>query len=261
MQFVAMVFKLNCFTRQPRLTVGYGVYAHAAIMHAISREDAIAGQILHDMHRNKCLSASLVTGTSNETLLRLSFMSSVGLQYASTLVNALSNSPQLRLGEHIVEITAIDLTDPIWSGVSTWADLTTTTAARKLRFTFVTPTAITKLDRTGQRFMALCPDPLDLFMGLTRRWQAMDGPTLPVSLKDYLREGGCVMSNYQLSTTEFHTTERTQLGFVGNVVYECRIEEAEHIAALQALTRLAFFTGAGYQTARGMGTVRTSVTK
>jgi CRISPR/Cas system endoribonuclease Cas6 (RAMP superfamily) len=68
-----------------------------------------------------------------------------------------------------------------------------------------------------------------------------------------------VVANYRLRTVEFRTQERTQIGFVGWAVYECRKLEAAHVSALNALARLAFFTGVGYQTARGMGAVKTTL--
>ncbi len=65
-----------------------------------------------------------------------------------------------------------------------------------------------------------------------------------------------MVSRHKLRTVQFRTKERTQIGFVGQVVYECRKKEVECVAALNSLAQLAHFTGVGYQTARGMGAVQ-----
>jgi CRISPR-associated endoribonuclease Cas6 len=118
--------------------------------------------------------------------------------------------------------------------------------------------------------MSLFPAPLDVFSGLSRRWQSLEGPALPDGLEHFLQVGGCVVSRYGLRSVEFRTSERTQIGFTGWVIYRVAYRspqtspndnEATHIAALNALGRLAFFTGVGYQTARGMGATKVMVSE
>jgi CRISPR-associated endoribonuclease Cas6 len=175
-------------------------------------------------------------------------------------MNALSAHPTLRLGKTVCDLGSVDLTGSEWTGVSTWADLAPPTTGRHIHFTFATPTAINKRgDNPGDRFTSLYPEPLDLFSGLARRWQALEGPVLPDDLEHFVGAGGCVVADYRLHTVGFRTQERKQKGFMGWVVYECRKDDAMHIAALNALARLAFFTGVGYQTARGMGVARATI--
>lgn len=266
MYFMAMMVHLHPHDDRA-LTISDSAHAQAAILHAISAEQPEQGRSLHDMQRNKLMALSILPGPDQSTRLRLTFMAQDGLAYAQTLINALATCPTLRLGHILCDVGSVDLGGSDWSGVSTWADLTTAANGRHLHFTFATPTAITKRDDRGGRFAALYPEPLDLFAGLSRRWQALalgtcpewENLCLPDDLGHFLRTGGCVVANYHLRTVAFHTSERTQIGFTGWVVYECRRDESACVAALKALTRLAFFTGVGYQTARGMGAAKTAI--
>lgn len=259
MYFVAMTLPLQPRTHCAPLTVADGVYAHAAIHHSISDVDPDLGRALHDMRRHKRITVAIMGNSRKAAALRLTFMASDGLAYANALVNALSARPVLRLGQTVCDVGPADLTNPDWSGVGTWADLTPGPPERHIRFTFATPAAITKRGENGDRFTALYPEPGDLFAGLARRWESLNGPALPDNLDQFVQGGGCVVSGYRLRTVQFHTPERTQIGFTGWVVYECRKDSVEQVTALNALARLAFFTGVGYQTARGMGAVQVKV--
>jgi CRISPR-associated endoribonuclease Cas6 len=213
---------------------------------------------------------AIIESDQRVTTLRLTFAHQDGLAYAETLVNALSARPLLRIGPTLCEVQAVDLAGSEWTGISSWADLTSGTKGHTIRLEFATPTAITKRDGNGGRFMSLFPAPLDVFSGLSRRWLALDGPALPDDLERFLQAGGCVVSGYGLRSVEFRTLERTQIGFTGWVIYRIAYRspqtslnenEARHIAALNALGRLAFFTGVGYQTTRGMGATKVMVSE
>ncbi|MBU0492757.1 MAG: CRISPR system precrRNA processing endoribonuclease RAMP protein Cas6 [Chloroflexi bacterium] len=258
MYFVAMTLPLRPQTPRASLKITDGVYAHAAVHHAISAVDADLGRALHDMHRHKRMSVALV-GPGQTTRLRLTFMAPDGLRYANALVNALSARPALCLGQTLCDVGPADLTSSDWAGVGTWADLMPESVGRHMRLAFLTPTAITKRDAQGGRFTALYPEPSAVFAGLARRWQSLAGPELPADLEQFVHGGGCVIAGHRLRTVQFRTTERTQIGFTGWTVYECRQDSAAHAAALNALVRLAFFAGIGYQTARGMGAVQVRI--
>lgn len=104
-------------------------------------------------------------------------------------------------------------------------------------------------------FSWLFPTPIDLFSGLKKRWELLGGPSLPDRLINYIEGGGCLVSRYDLQTIESLLQERTQIGFVGSLVIETSPAESDCASALVMLGKLAFFTGLGYQTARGMGCV------
>ena len=176
-----------------------------------------------------------------------------GLQ---ALVSALSKEPIIRLGRRNCRIDQVTTSGNDLSSVQTWADITAPTSCPYISFEFRTPTAITIRDDQDRRFVALFPDPYAMFSGLVRRWNNLSGPPLPETLDVYLKTGGCVVSSYESKTVKFDTKNRTQIGFIGRFIYECRKFEKEHVHAVNNLARLAFFTGVGYQTARGMGSVK-----
>ncbi|MDP9310604.1 MAG: CRISPR system precrRNA processing endoribonuclease RAMP protein Cas6 [Chloroflexota bacterium] len=243
------------------MSVSSAVYAHAAILSLIHDTQPEWGRKLHDMGRNKQMTLALLPLSGQAMLLRLTFIAGEGLSYATTIVNALSAKPRLRLGAVVYAVDEIALTGSPWTRISTWADLLDPSPHRSMRIEFVTPSAITKKDDRARRFTSLYPEPRDVFAGLARRWQALDGPPLPPDLPDFVQRGGCVVANHNLHTVEFYTAERTQIGFVGHVVYECRQAEQEYVLAVNALGRFAFFAGVGYQTMRGMGAVCISLNR
>lgn len=259
MYFVALTVRMRAKGSSRSIDFTSGVYAHAAVLSAITAADAEAGKMLHDMQTQKHVTIAVVSSDQHSATLRLTFMSVDGLRYATLLMSALATQPEMRFGAAHYVIETVSLDDPKWSGVATWADLTAGLAGRYMHFTFESPTAIAKCDGRGKRLMILYPAPSDLFAGLTRRWRALGGPDLPIDLPEFVQSSGCVISSYNLKTLKFATAERTQIGFVGQVVYECRRTDLTCISALNALARLSFYAGVGYQTARGMGSTRITI--
>ena len=258
MYFIALALHLRWQDGREYLGPSDGPYAHAAVMQAISAADASLGQKLHDMPRSKHITIAIVESLRRRALLRLTFMAEDGLASANALCNVLSQCPHLRLGDITCAIEAVDMGDRMGPSISTWADLNSGNAARHVAMSFITPTAFTKDGLAGKRFMALFPDPRDVFGSLARRWRALEGPVLPDGLEHFLQGGGCVIAGHTLHTVTFKTSERTQVGFVGEAQYEHLLPSDPCAAAINALARLAVFSGVGYQTARGMGAVRVS---
>ncbi len=259
MQFVAMTVALKPVGRPVGVSAKDAEFAHAAVFHLLSTADAEASRNLHDLKRNKQLTISFVGSDQTQPLLRLTFMAKEGLSCANTLISALANDSNLRLGSAVFAVGEVELMNSPWVGISTWDDLLAGTPDASLRLRFMTPTAITKCSADGLRFMSLYPEPRDVFNGLIRRWKGLGGPELPADLSDFVASGSCFVANHALQTIEFRTSERVQIGFIGHVVYQCRHATQTHLAALNALARLAFFSGVGYQTARGMGAVLTEI--
>ena len=234
-----------------------GVHAYAAVLQKITSVNPVTGRSLHDMERNKRLTVAIHQSTDVEAILRVTFMEKAGDEYLLPLITELFNEPDLQIGNK--DCTVVDATphsiNPLWYGINTWNDLTDERIGKYLCMQFVTPTAITKRDDQNLRFMSLFPNPVDIYSGLVRRWQGLGGPDIPDTLRDYLITGGCVVSCFELQTVKFVVKERTQIGFKGWITYECRKQDKQHNLALNSLTRLALFTGIGYQTARGMGAV------
>lgn len=261
MHFLEVEFQLTYESLKRPLSYHEGNYAHAAVLSAISKEDPALGARLHNTQRNKHITIALFGLRNNTSLLRLTFLGDEGLACAEAFMKAVFRDNTLRLGAITCNVQLADKGPGAASAMATytWADIVAQEPRARMRIDFVTPTAITKQDIEGRRFTALLPEPADVFGGLERRWQGLQGPSLPEGLGRSLKGGGCVLSRYDLHSVEFQTPERTQIGFMGQAVYECRPGHREAALALNSLARLARFSGIGYQTARGMGAVQVSV--
>lgn len=257
MYFIALTFRMQMVEGVMPAELQSGVYAHAAVMRAITNCNEEFGRHFHGLGSQRLFTAAIVERNQKDALFRLTFMSEHGLEAANAAVTGFSNCPIVRLGTSSHHITDVCLAGSSWSGVSTWADLMSVRPGLRFHFTFQTPTAFTKDNGNGRRFCTLYPEPNDLFRGLARRWRELGGPHLPESLGDYLHRGGCVVASHQLRTETAKLKERVQVGFRGTATYECLDRDPVHVAALSQLTRFAFFSGVGYQTARGMGAVKT----
>lgn len=258
MYFVALTVILQPRDRR-RLSVADGVYAHAAVFNAITRLDQGIGEALHEMNRHKRIALALID-LQHQTALRISFMADEGITYAHLLMQWFTKHNVLQIGPTLCDITHVGIDQNLWSGIATWADMSIPAqAGGRIFLNFATPTAIAKIDGHGKRFFSLFPDVVDVFSGLAYRWKSLNGPALPDDLNDFLRLGGCITTSHQIQTVAFRTRERLQIGFVGSVSYECRSANTAYLGALHGLARMAFFTGVGYQTTRGMGLTHTTI--
>jgi len=230
------------------------VYAHAAVMQAITTVDGPLGRSLHDMRRDKPLNLAFV-----DNHLRISLVGKNALQYLQALLIYWHTTPTMTLQDQDCAITGIDLNGSGGGQVHTWSDFTTPLANKQLRFTFLSPTALTRQDSQRQRYTIPFPEPVSLFTTLAEQWQVMGGCPLPAGLEEYLVDGGCVIKRYRLHTVTFPVEKRQQIGFLGDVTFLCRQPDKTYIQALNWLTRFAPFVGVGYQTARGMGAVSTEL--
>ena len=242
-----------------RLTIADAAFAHAAILRAVTQADATVGRVLHEASRHKTFSCALLPGASSAVRIRLVLHTETSPSIAQTLLTTLNQSPTLRLGRAICAIQSVEITPSAWSGVASWADLLDDSTSHHITMRFVTPTAIMKTNGLGQRYTSLLPDPVDIFLGLQRRWHALGGPALRRDLAAILNDAGCIIARHQVQTTVFQAPERLQIGFCGSVTYQLRNTNPEFVQALCALARLAHFTGIGYQTTRGMGLIQTTI--
>lgn len=249
MYFVRLRLTLKPLGKSNKLQVTDAVFVHAAIMRAIHCDNAEAGRVLHDMQRHKPLSLALYNKN-----LHLNFFGLFGMDYMHMLVAQLQRNPEIQIGQNTCTVTNVEIRPP---GVWGWENLSQLTQHRKLCFSFATPTAVMRQDSTGKRYTVLQPTPEVVFKNLIGRWNSLGGEPLPSELQMYLHDGGCVTEQYKIETLQFCTGKRRQLGFFGDIVYFCRVENPTCIEALNKLTRLAPFVGIGYQTARGMGAVDT----
>lgn len=257
MFFLSMVLVLECQKCLPARPLQLSVFAHAAVMNLISSIDSALGRRLHDCARHKPLSLAVISQSSQRTTLRVSFMGQYGMQAANTLALALAQTDHLILGHDRWYARDFHCSGHPWAATATWADLVEPCTAGWIEFRFATPTAFTKSDGRGNRFVSVLPEPLDVFNGLLQRWTGLEGPAMPPSLAGYIQSGGCRVSDVEIHCVTNQLPERIQKGFVGKVTYELSDKDPACVSAIHQLGRLAFFSGVGYQTARGMGAVRT----
>lgn len=231
-----------------------GVHIHAAILNAITQFDSGAGQQLHDS-----TSRDFTIAVVDEVTVKINLIGVNAIANANLLVNALTIQKILRIGKKYCYIESIK----ILNSTSTWSDFLSEPWGGRFYCDFISPVSITKRDSRNNRFVALFPDPVDIFHNLYWCWQKLGGPgILGINeLASFIAGGGCVISKHDLKTEKFRIERHIQIGFTGQTVYECRYtDNMDCIIALNALMRMANFTGIGYQTRRGSGAVQTRIT-
>ncbi len=192
--------------------------------------------------------------------VRLTCFSRGGCSPGDEVVQALTPGSELwYIGQKYV-VESVDLTDHIWTGVCTWTDMLSQPPGVRMRFTFATP-LVTSDPTNRQIGNALpFPDPQTLFTSALRHWRLLDGPLLPNTGARMTQVARCVVSEYRLETADYILAGHAHPGFLGWIEYVCRTRETSVIVSLNALARLAFFSGSGYMTERGMGVTAVMIT-
>jgi hypothetical protein len=203
-------------------------------------------------HQIQRITAALVGKDKESTRIRLSFSGSDVTSVINSLYELTVRSP-LYLCQRRYHIASIDLDHPLWSRVNSWADIMSPSTARIMRFSFATP-LITKepTNQTSQDALPF-PEPISLFSSVIDFWLELGGPELLADARQLVHVTDCVISLYRFRTCSVAIGEHSCTGYVGWIEYECRRSDHPFAASLKALARLAFFTGAGYLTAQGMG--------
>jgi CRISPR-associated endoribonuclease Cas6 len=256
MNLIAMAITLK-HAHSRCLSVTDARFAHAAVMKTITDVDATIGRDLHAAQKYKPITLAILSANQTSAVLRLTFINHNGIRYANLLMSEWIKKPFLRLGNTECEIHVVDTNSHPWSGVQSWTNLMALEPSdHQFTIEFNTPTAINKIDDQSKRFTGLLPDPQSIFSGLARKWNSLGGPILEEDFMNFINTGGCVVSNYQIETTIFPLPNYKQIGFVGRVTYEFRKRDIACIRSIYSLACFAFFSGIGYHTTQGMGTVR-----
>ncbi len=222
-----------------------------SLLQAIRDKDAS----LREAH----LRAALLWSRREHAYMRLTCFGKPGGPPGGAVLQALAPGSLLQCPGHEYEVESIDMTDTAWTGVGTWSDMLGEPAGSRMRFTFATP-LITSNPRRGQTGNALpFPEPQTFFASVLRHWRMLDGPFLPYSGEQITQIASCVVSEYRLETARCVLAGRPLLGFLGWIEYTCRARGTRAVASLNALSRLAFFTGSGYLTECGMGVTAVTI--
>src|SRR5437868_15064036 len=189
--------------------------------------------------------------------------------------------PFMRIGKQLflLEEVVAGADDPSgWTGFTSFAQLAE--KAKTLRLGRMEPVglefdSLTSFSRGNQRDKAYgnhharLPLPHYVFPGLARRWQELAPPELAgmvqkERIEEYIQDDGMVIEDYALKPHCVSFVNHPQRGFIGTCKYHLR--GPDHATTPEApltvrqqillLAQLAFYCGAGYITAMGMGQVR-----
>lgn len=248
MYFAALLLTVQSVgeARTPAGTETHSI--HHVLTNCLHRLDA--------SHQQDDVTVALLRSEHQRSLLRLTICGREETPVPAILEAATTQSP-FQQGQGRYEVESIDLNHPRWTGISTWPDLLAEKAGRFMRFSFATPLIMAEPDHHQSPNALPFPEPLPLFSSLAQRWRALGGPTLSRSVEQLVRTSECVVSRYRLRSLPVEVSNHAGIGYLGWIEYECRKFTPRCIASLNALARLAFFTGTGYLTAHGMGSTTT----
>jgi len=184
--------------------------------------------------------------------IRLSLSGSDVTSVIDSLHELASRSP-LHLCQRRYEVASIELAHPLWSRVNSWADILAPSTARIMHFAFATPLITREQSNQTSRDALPFPEPITLFSSVIDSWLEPGGPGLSADARQLVQATECVISLYRLRTYPVSFGEHSCTGYLGWIEYECRQSDHPYLASRNALARLAFFTGAGYHIAQGMG--------
>ncbi len=253
MYFLALLFTLRALETTCKGVLLEDANASAALFHAIHAKVTCV--------REESLRVALLGNDQEHVIARLTCISGGGGSLGAGVLKALAPRCVLQCAGYKYEVESVNLTDPIWTGISAWPDMLSQSVGARLRFAFATP-LVTSNPAHEQFGNALpFPDPQVLFASVLRHWRMLDGPLLPFVGEGVAQAARCLVSEYRLETAERVLAGRSHLGFLGWIEYTCRASEADAVASLNALARLAFFTGCGYLTEYGMGTTTVTIAK
>lgn len=219
-------------------------------------------QAIRDKYPMLCevqVRAALLWSRQKRACMRVVCFDKPSSALGNRLFQVLAPGSVLQCPGHEYEVESINVTDTVWAGVGTWSDILRESIGARMRFTFATP-LVTSNPPRGQAGNALpFPQPQTLFASVLRHWRMLDGPFLSYSGEQITQIACCVVSEYRLETARCTLADGPRLGFLGWIEYTCRARGTREIASLNALARLAFFTGCGYLTECGMGVTTVTV--
>lgn len=202
---------------------------------------------------------ALLDQDRSHVYLRLSCLNMASARLRKVIQHAVAPGSGLRYAEQDCDIESVDVSNVKWTGTASWADMIQGRLGRRMKFTFKTPLFTSPV--SGQEGNALpFPDPLTFFTAVQQQWQCLHGPTLPHTGERAVDLAKCMVAEYHLETVKRAFQDGRFTGYLGWIEYTCLSRDEAALISLNALTRLAFFTGAGHLAERGMGVATVSVT-
>lgn len=275
LRLYAIVLRLTAL-RPGAIPADHGDQARAALLSLIRSGDLALSQKLHDENARKPYTISLLNGDKRGRDGALHFGVGDSADWRFTLLHEpafeallrryiLSRAlPHVRIGAVEFEITdAFASGSHPDSGSSTLAALhdrwnvAPETLPRRIILDFRSPTAFNLgQDRaTGDYRIRSTPDARTLFSTLRKRWLKLGGAAPGDEFDVWVGE--------QVEARQIDPRAHTILverrpveSFSGRVEFTVHGSDIRWLPLLHLLADLAFWTGAGYQTPRGMGQVR-----
>lgn len=99
------------------------------------------------------------------------------------------------------------------------------------------------------------PDAKTIFSALRHRWTKLGGVDVGDIFDDWIGEN-LELEPIEVYTRKLRVENRLLTGFMGQVAFRLHGKDLTYLPYLHLLSDLAFWTGVGYQTTRGMGQVR-----
>ncbi len=278
LRLYAVVFRLLAI-RAGAIAADHGDQARAALLDLIRQGDFPLATSLHDENAQKPYTISLLKGGKQGTDRAMHFGEGVPGEWRFTLLGEPAFEALLRrylLSRALphVRIGAVEfaIADAFASGNShpgtghtsvtelqaRW-DCAPETLPGVITLDFESPTAFSlgsDAASGARRFRAL-PEPRLIFSVLRKRWSRLGGAE-PGDSFDVWVEQNVEAEPFSLSTRKVVVERQPIAGFVGRVRFRIR-GDRRWLALLHLLADLAFWTGVGYQTTRGMGQVRRAV--
>lgn len=276
LQLYAIVLRLAAL-RRGAVPADHGDQARAALMQIIRQGDALLAQQMHDENAHKPYTISLLQGSKRGADGALHFGEGDSADWRFTLLcdpayeallrrYLLSRAlPHIRIG--VVEFAIVDAfasgrSHPD-SGYVSLTGLTERwnrppeTLATHVTLDFRSPTAFSfgRDEATGRYRYQSLPNARTLFSAARKRWASMGGAEPGDEFDQWVAEHVDVEPLSDLKTHRVIVERRPVVGFVGCVRFQVR-GDLRWLPLLHLLADLMFWTGAGYQTTRGMGQVR-----
>jgi len=236
-----------------------GASLYKALLHALAPNDEALDELFHQNGASTHITVYPLKSDEGEQRIRVTVCGQHALTATHTLLSALAGQAVLHCGHQSYRVLSADLARPPLASVSTWADLLAPSPSSRpaLRLRFVTPAIFTGTAE-GSAQGEVFPQPLQVFSGLLDRWSQLEGPALPCVVLSWLQSYECIVSDYQLRAEPIALSGRAESatvypGWKGWIAYTCRAPQVACMSTLQALARLACFTGVGDSTEIGLG--------
>ncbi|MGQ9677216.1 MAG: CRISPR-associated endoribonuclease Cas6 [Chloroflexota bacterium] len=249
------------------ITQTHGYQAYALLLQMIERTAPDLSCHLHDLPAAKPFTVSPLSGhfERREGLvvlrqdqpyrMRLTLLADDVFARTLDALARLPNNQPLRLEAAALKLSRVMTVPGAVEGVacsSYRALLGEARPERRLAIRFLTPTTFRSAGKRNVNW----PSPSLVFGSLLSRWNEFSPLPMPERLREVAAKD-ILMARYDIETRVMDFGSYKEIGFVGEVEYECPAEvDEETCQLLSALADFALYSGVGAKTTMGMGQAR-----